>query len=208
MQILSSLIPGLLLSFLGQLPIGVISLTATQIAVQENFRNAWKYAIGVALVEMIYLRLVLSGIQWITENTFVFTIFNIATVVLFMVLGILSFRAARKKNENKKAILLSNNMSRFLLGITISTLNPAQIPFWVIWTAYFVNLRWLTPGFNNFNYFTLGSGLGTLCGLALYMYGGNWLVVRLKAENHTMNRLMGCVFIIAAIIQLYRVFMH
>jgi threonine/homoserine/homoserine lactone efflux protein len=208
MQILSSLIPGLLLSFLGQLPIGMISLTATQIAVQENFRNAWKYAVGVALVEMIYLRLVLSGIQWITGQTLVFTILNIVTIVFFIVLGILSFRAARKKDQNKKAILLSNNLSRFLLGISVSALNPAQIPFWIIWTAYFVNLRWLTPGFHNFNFFTIGSGLGTLCGLAVYMYGGTWLVGRLKAENHTMNNLAGCVFIIAAMLQLYRVLVH
>lgn len=208
MQILSSLIPGFVLSFLGQLPIGVISLTATQITVQENFRNAWKYAFGVAIVEMIYLRLVLSGIQWIAGKTEIFTIFNIITIGFFIVLGLLSFIAAQKKSENKKAILLSNHMNRFLLGISISALNPAQIPFWIIWTAYFLNLRWLTPGFNNFNVFTLGSGMGTVGGLAIYMYAGNWLVGRMKAENHSMNNLMGCIFIIAAALQVYRVFIH
>src|SRR5215471_12527292 len=54
-QILYIFFIGWLVSFLGQLPLGTMSITSTQIAVQENFRNAWKYALGVAIVEIIYL---------------------------------------------------------------------------------------------------------------------------------------------------------
>ena len=206
MEIFSSLFLGLILSFLGQLPIGVISLTATQIAVQENFRNAWKYSLGVALIEMIYLRLVLSGIQRIIGRSLIFTIFNISTIIFFIVIGIISLKSAQKQDENKKGLLLQNNMNRILLGITLSALNPAQIPFWIIWTGYFVNLNWLRPGFVYFNLFTLGSGLGTICGLIVYMYGGNWLVAKMKAETRALNKAMGLIFFAAAIVQLYRVF--
>lgn len=59
---------GWLVSFLGQLPLGTMSITSTQIAVQENFRSAWKYALGVAIVEIIYLRLTLSGVNWIIRH--------------------------------------------------------------------------------------------------------------------------------------------
>jgi threonine/homoserine/homoserine lactone efflux protein len=206
MQILSSFFLGLILSFLGQLPIGMISLTATQIAVQENFYNAWKYSFGIALIEMIYLRLVLSGVEWIMEQSLIYFIFNLITAVFFGVLGIVSFISIRKQDENKKALLLNNRMDRFLLGVTISALNPAQIPFWIIWTGYFLNLNWLRPEFGYFNFFTLGSGCGTICGLTVYMYGGNWLIARSKADNHTLNKIVGLIFFIAAIIQLYRVF--
>jgi threonine/homoserine/homoserine lactone efflux protein len=208
MQILYSLLLGFMLSFLGQLPLGIISLTATQIAVQENFRNAWKYAAGVALIEMIYLRFILSAVQWITGGVLVFTIFNLFTTGLLLVLGILSIISARKQNESKKAFLLNNKMDRFVLGVTVSALNPAQIPFWIIWTGYFINLKWLSPGFNYFNLFTIGSGIGTVCGLVLYMFGGNWLVNKMKAENRTLNKIIGCIFLIAAIIQIYRISVH
>ncbi|HEY8733579.1 MAG TPA: LysE family transporter, partial [Puia sp.] len=67
---------GIILSFLGQLPVGTISITATQIAVQENFRDAWKYSFGVAVIEMVYLRMVLSGMQWIIRHELVLIIFN------------------------------------------------------------------------------------------------------------------------------------
>lgn len=179
-------------------------MTATQIAVQENFRNAWKYAAGIALVEMIYLRLVLSGMQWVISHPLVFFIFNWITIVLFATLGILSLIAAQKQETGKKALLLNYPLDRFLLGLSLSALNPAQIPFWFIWSGYFINMGLLKTGFSEFNFFTLGSGVGTMGGLIVYMYGGNWMVTKMKTSNRTLNKLMGFIFIVAAVVQLVR----
>jgi threonine/homoserine/homoserine lactone efflux protein len=205
MQYLSGFFLGMILNFLGQLPLGTMSMTATQIAVQENFRSAWKYSIGVALIEMVYLRGVLSGMQWIIEHQKIFDIFNWVTVALFLGFGIMSFISAQNQDPAKKALLLNNRLDRFLLGMSMSALNPVQIPFWFAWTGYFLNLGWLKPGFTHFNYFTGGSALGTIGGLVVYMYGGNWLVTKMNTSNRKLNKIMGVIFIIAAIVQLYRV---
>ncbi|MDP4131385.1 MAG: LysE family transporter [Bacteroidota bacterium] len=193
-----------MLSFLGQLPLGTMSITATQISVQENFSNAWKYALGVALVEMIYVWLVLSGLLWIMKHRLFFTVVNWLTVVFFLGLGTWSFIAAQKQDADKKALLLNNGLNRFFLGIGMSALNPAQIPFWFIWSGYFIDAGWLSTDFASFNFFTVGCGLGTLLGLALYMYGGNFLVTKMKTSNRTLNKIMGVIFILAACAQLYR----
>jgi threonine/homoserine/homoserine lactone efflux protein len=205
MQNLSGFFIGFVLSFLGQLPVGTMSLTATQIVVQENFRNAWKYSFGVALIEMIYLRLVLSGVKWITVHQIIFTVFTWITIIFFLILGVRSFITARYQGVAQKALLLNNRLDRFFLGITMSALNPAQIPFWIIWTAYFLNLGWLKPEFTYFNFFTVGSGAGTMGGLIVYMYAGNWLVTKMNTSNRTLNEIMGIVFILAAVIQIYRI---
>jgi threonine/homoserine/homoserine lactone efflux protein len=205
MQNISVLFFGMAISFLGQLPVGTISITATQIAVQENFSNAWKYSFGVALIEMIYLRLVLSGVKWIVGHQGIFTLFTWITIIFFLVLGLRSFISARQQEETRKALFLNNRLDRFLLGVTMSALNPAQIPFWIIWTGYFLNLGWLKPDFTIFNFFTAGSGIGTIGGLIVYMYAGNWLVTKMNTSNRTLNQIMGIVFMIAALTQLYRV---
>jgi threonine/homoserine/homoserine lactone efflux protein len=204
LQYLFTILLGFILSLLGQLPLGTISMTATQIAVQENFRNAWKYAAGITLVEMIYLRVVLSGMQWILLHQLIFQIFNWITILLFATLGIIILMAAQKQEAEKKAMLLNYRLNRFLLGLSMSALNPAQIPFWFIWTGYFLNLGWLKSGFTEFNVFTLGTGFGTMGGLLIYMYGGNWLVAKMKTSNRRLNKIMGIIFIIAAAAQLYR----
>jgi threonine/homoserine/homoserine lactone efflux protein len=205
MQYLSIFFLGMILSFLGQLPLGTINMTAIQIAVQEHFRKAWKYSMGIALVEMIYLRLILSGMQWIIQNRLLFSLFNWLTILFFGVLGVLGFISAQKQSPDQKALLLNNRLDRFLLGMSMSALNPAQVPFWVIWSGYFLNQGFLKPGFTYFNIYTLGTGLGTLGGLVLYLYGGNWLVTKMKTSNRTLNKMMGIVFFLAALAQLYRV---
>lgn len=206
MRELSSLFLGVMLSFLGQIPLGMMSLTATQIAVQENFNRAWKYSFGVALVEMIYLSFVLSALQWIMKHEGLFIIFNRITVIFFLILGVLSFIAAKRQGKTGKALLLNNSLDRFLLGMSMSAMNPVQIPFWVIWSGYFLNLGWLKPEFTSFILFTIGVGLGTVAGLSVYMYGGNWLVSKMETSNQTLNKIMGIIFIAAAMIQVFRLF--
>lgn len=191
-------------SFLGQLPLGTMSITSTQIAVQENFRNAWKYAIGVAIVEIIYLRLTLSGVDWIMQHKTLFLVLGWITVAVFLALGIFSFIAARRHTGPRKALLLNNTINRFFLGLSMSALNPAQIPFWFIWSTYLLDNKVLHSSFTEYNVFTMGCGTGTIAGLALYMYGGNWLITKMGTSTRTLNTIMGIIFIIAASAQFYR----
>jgi threonine/homoserine/homoserine lactone efflux protein len=194
---------GFLISFLGQLPLGNMNLTATQLSVQENFRNAWKYGLGIVLVEIIYLRLALTGMDWVVEHKQLFRIMGWLTVILFVALGVLAFVMARKQTSAKKGLLLNNKMNRFLLGMVVSGINPAQIPFWFLWSTQLLNSKLLMPTNGQFNLFTAGAGLGSLAGLALYIHGGKWLITKLKTSNRGLNIFMGIVFVLAGLFQLY-----
>jgi threonine/homoserine/homoserine lactone efflux protein len=194
---------GFLISFLGQLPLGNMNLTATQLSVQENLRNAWKYGLGIVLVEIIYLRLALTGMDWVVEHKQLFRIMGWLTVILFVALGVLAFVMARKQTSAKKGLLLNNKMNRLLLGMVVSGINPAQIPFWFLWSTQLLNSKVLSPTNAQFNLFTAGAGLGSLAGLALYIHGGKWLITKLKTSNRGLNIFMGIVFILAGLFQLY-----
>ena len=194
---------GFIISFLGQLPLGNINLTATQLSVQENHTNAWKYGLGIVLVEIIYLRLALTGMDWVVEHKQLFTILGWVTLFVFIVLGVLAFIIARKQISPKKGLLLNNKMNRFLLGIVVSSVNPAQIPFWFLWSTQLIDSNALTPTTTEFNVFTIGAGLGSLAGLAVYIHGGKWIITKLKTSNRALNIFMGIVFIFAGLFQLY-----
>jgi len=126
------------------------------------------------------------------------------TVLLFLVLGMLAFISARKQKKEERSVILDNQLHRFLLGLTMSALNPVQIPFWFLWTSTMIQTRVLPVTAPAFHVFTMGAGLGTIAGLALYIHGGNWLVKRNNTSNKTLNQIMGVIFIITALIQLYR----
>jgi putative Ca2+/H+ antiporter (TMEM165/GDT1 family) len=69
---------------------------------------------------------------------------------------------------------------------------------------YLVRENLLTPGNFNYNMFTIGAGIGTLIGLAIYIHGGKWAIEKMNANNKGINKFMGVVFIIIALLQLYK----
>jgi threonine/homoserine/homoserine lactone efflux protein len=195
----------MLVSFLGQLPFGNMNLTATQLAVQEGYKHAWKYSIGIVIIEVIYLRLALTAMDWVVRNQLIFTIMSWLTVAVFLALGILSLVLATRQTKEKKGLLLNNNLDRFVLGVSVSAINPAQIPFWFIWSSQFINNGILKTTSLDFNLFTGGAAIGSVAGLALYVYGGKWVISKMKASNRQLNIFMGLVFILASLFQLYNV---
>ena len=196
---------GMLISFLGSLPLGTLNITAMQIAIQETLKRSLLYALGVAIVEILYVRLSLKGIDWILSNQKVFYILEWITVGLFLLLAASSFWTARKKNSTQKHILLNNRVNRFLLGLGMSAMNPVQLPFWFLWSSYLFSTGILESSTISFNVYTLGIGTGTIIGLLFFILGGKWLVRKLNTGQRTINILVGLVFLITAIIQLSRV---
>lgn len=203
-EIIRIFFTGLFISFLGTLPLGTLNVTAMQISVQENTRRAVFFALGVALVEILYVRLSLKGMYWVSKNQQLFTILQWVTVVLFLVLAVSCFWTARKKEGAQKNILLKNKMNRFWLGLTMSAINPVQIPFWFLWSTYLLSNNLLRPTMLHYNLYIAGIGIGTLTALAVFIYAGKWVVNRLNASHRLINIIVGSVFIISAVVQLYR----
>jgi threonine/homoserine/homoserine lactone efflux protein len=195
---------GLIISLLGALPLGTLNITAMQISLQENSRNAMNYAFGAALVEIFYVRVSLKGMHWVMSNQQLFYILEWVTVLLFIILAVSSFLTARKSREQKN-ILLNNKMNRFFLGFTMSALNPVQVPFWFIWSTYLLSTGVLKPVEIQYNFYTAGIGIGSMLGLGVFIFAGKWLVQKLNASHRTINITVGIIFTISAIIQLYRV---
>jgi len=196
---------GMLISFLGTLPLGSLNVSAMQVAITENVKKAIQFSLGVALVEILYVRLSLQGIDWVVAHQQLFYILQWVTVFLFLVLGVSSLWTARKNDIGGKNLLLNNRMSRFWLGFTMSAVNPVQIPFWFIWSTYLLSNHVLQPTPAYFNTYTVGIGAGTLIGLGVFVFAGKWLLNKLKTSNRAIHIIVGVVFLVSAAIQFYRV---
>ena len=92
-----------------------------------------------------------------------------------------------------------------MLGLSMSALNPVQIPFWFIWSTYLLSNKFLQPTEWQFNVYTAGIGVGTIIGLAIFIFAGKWVVHKLQASHRIIHMFVGVIFIISAVIQFYRV---
>lgn len=199
---------GLLISFLGTLPMGTLNVTAMQIGIQESVRNALLFVLGSLTVEMIYVRISLVGINWVRRQEKLMRWMQWITLLIILALATGSILAAMHPDEGAKNVVLQNNIHRTLLGMGMCAINPVQIPFWFGWSTVLFTKGILKPVKAQYNWYIVGIGLGTLLGNALFIFGGKFLAQRISNSTQYINWVIGIVFIITAIIQLYKIIKH
>lgn len=199
---------GMIISFLGCLPLGTLNITAMQISVQESVKEGLYFAFGCLLVEMIYVRLSLIGISWVRKNVRLMRILEWITLGIILALAIGSFIAAAKSNPDAKNVVLNNNMHRFLLGMLMSSFNPMQIPFWFGWSTVLFQKGVLQPSNSQYNLYIVGIGLGTLMGNCVFIFGGKLIVDKINNSQQYLNWVIGGIFTLTAIIQLIKMLYH
>ncbi|HNK29704.1 MAG TPA: LysE family transporter [Ferruginibacter sp.] len=199
---------GLLISFLGSLPLGTLNIAAMQIGIQESVTNALYFSLGSLLVEMIYVRISLVGVDWVRKQEKLMKAMEWFTLIIILALAAGSFMAALKDGAETKNVFLENTMHRFLLGMFMSAINPVQIPFWFGWSTVLFSKQILEPVKIQYNLYIVGIGLGTLAGNCVFIFGGKWLVERITGSQEYLNWVIGGIFAITAIVQAIKMIRH
>lgn len=195
---------GMLVSFLGSLPLGTLNVAAMQISITDGYKAAIEFAVGTFIVEIIYVRISLVAMDKITKHQKVLKLLEWITLFVIVALAVASFVAASKNNAHAKNVMLSNGMPRFVLGVIMSALNPVQIPFWFGWSTVLFTKKILLPQNNHYNMYIAGIGLGTFFATCIFIFGGQLIVEKLNANQNTLNWIIGGIFSITAIIQLWK----
>ena len=179
-----------------------------QIGIQETIKEAIYFSLGSLLVEMIYVRISLIGVDWIRKQEKLMKAMEWFTLLIILALAAGSFWAAASKGNDAKNVFLQNHMHRFLLGMFMSAVNPVQIPFWFGWSTILFNKKILEPVKTQYNIYIVGIGLGTLAGNCLFIFGGKWLVQRIANSQQYINWVIGSIFALTAIIQAIKMIMQ
>ena len=200
---------GLMISFLGSLPLGTLNVAAMQLGIYESIKNAMLFSFGSLLVEMVYVRISLVGINWIQKQQRLMDIMQWITFGIIVALACVSFYAAmhtpaNAANEGTNPYA-DINVNRFLLGMFLCAINPVQIPFWFGWSTVLFSKKVLEPINKHYNTYIVGIGLGTFAGNCVFIFGGKWLVGRIANSQQYLNWVIGGIFAITALITLYKI---
>lgn len=199
---------GMLVSFLGSLPLGTTNVAGMQISIQEGIRNAFYFAFGCIVVEMIYVRISLIGTNWIRKQKKLFKWMEWITLAIVLALASGSFWAAMHPHEGAKNAMLNNNIHRFLLGMMLCAINPVQIPFWFGWSTVLFTKKILLPKNSYYNLYIAGIALGTFLGSCVFIFGGKYIAGQLDSGESLLNWIIGGIFAITAIILLIKILLH
>jgi threonine/homoserine/homoserine lactone efflux protein len=203
-KLLRIFLTGMFISFLGSLPLGTLNIAAMQISISDGIAPALKFATGSLVAEMVYVRLSLIAMDWVRKQQRLFHILEWVTFAIVLALAISSFYAALHPSVHKN-VILSSTLHRFFLGLFMSALNPIQIPFWFGWSTVLFTKKILQPLNSHYNVYIIGIGLGTLMGNCVFIFGGKLIAQRFNSNQHLVNWIIGGIFAITALIQLYKI---
>ena len=195
---------GMLISFLGTLPLSSLNVTAMQISSQEGIASAMYFSVGTLLTEMIYVRISLVGIHWMQRQKRLFRRMEWITFGLLLAFAAGSFIAAHQQHQAEN-VLLNNTMNRFLLGMFMSSLTFMHIPFWFGWSSILFAKKVLHPGASHYNVYVVAIGAGTFLANCIFIYGGVFMAQQLHKNQDVVNLVLGWIFVATALIQLVKI---
>ncbi len=194
---------GMIMSFLGSLPLGTLNVTAANITMKEGIRAALVFSVGSMVAEVMMVRLGLMGMTWVYRHHKIFRFFEWVTILLLLILSIASFEAAIQKSGMGSA-LPPATQHPFWLGALLSITNPLHYIFWFGWSTVLISKNILLPRSGDYNWYVAGIGIGTIEGFAIFIYGENYLVSTLHANEDVLNWIIGITLLVTVFIQLFK----
>ena len=187
---------GLLISFLGALPLGSLNITAFDISASQSVYNALLFSFAAIFVELFYVRLTLWGSKKIVlEGKKLYIVLSLA-ISLLLYLSISSLLIAYNGVElaSSKGVV-PKITSPILLGLLLSAFNPLQIPFWLTWNKVLESKKILEHKTSSFVSYMFGIGMGTLIGLLVFIYAGKLIVDSYSNYAQISNLLLGLLYL-------------
>jgi threonine/homoserine/homoserine lactone efflux protein len=195
---------GMLVSFLGSLPLGTLNIAAMQISISNGVTDAMLFSAGSLAVEIIYVRISLVAMDWIRKQEKILKALEWVTLLIVVALAIASFYAALHPKVEKN-VVLDSPLPKFILGFVMSAVNPVQIPFWFGWSTVLFTKKVLLPRNDHYNAYIAGIGIGTFVGNCIFIFGGLLIANTISRNQHILNWVIGGIFVITALIQLWRI---
>lgn len=190
---------------MGSLPLGPLNLFTTYVSVSKGAGAGFAFAAGCILAELIFVRLAVISMGWISQRQQLFKVLEWITILIILLLAVYSFIAAYQRTGFSSA-MPANLEFPFWSGVAISALDPMKIPFWFLWSSFLLGKKILIPERDFYNYYTAGIGVGSLLGFMIFIYGGNYFINSIKSNQYIINWIIGTVLMLTAGIQVYRFF--
>lgn len=190
-SLLQNAVVGLTISFLGSLPLGVQNLTSVKVALERGFRPALAFGAGCASVEMLYSTIAVKLTQFLLKADTLRMAFQGVSTGLFMIIGLLFLTS--KSKQNASTLLKANT---YYLGLGMSLVNMAAIPFWLVTTTVMSGNGWIEindelPLLG----YIVGIPVGTMLALSTYAALSERLDRRFDLQRLPVNRVIGAVLL-------------
>jgi threonine/homoserine/homoserine lactone efflux protein len=202
-RFLKVFLAGLVVSFLGSLPLGTTNVAAMQLSIDRGLMPAFYFSAGSLTVELIYVRLSLFAVDWLTRRQKFMRYLNAITLLILLLLTYESFQSALYPSA-ASPIAISQVLPPFLFGMFLCSISTAQIPFWLGWSTILMDKKILYPNGGTYIEYLLGIGLGTFLANGIFIYTGQIAGKGFQEDPSLLHWVIGSFYLITASWQSWR----
>ena len=192
-----------IISAIGSLPTGLITLTVMQRTVEAGKKAGYMLSFGATVMEFVYTYIALYGLTFFQESVATNYYMQVFATVVFFAFGIYNFF-----KESQPPTTLKNDYDYFDFGrgFLVATMNVLIIPFWLFIALWLSGYDMTFDSQANIIVFSIGSALGALAVFIGYAELGHYILARIGKIVQYTNKIVGVIFVILGIYQLGQLF--
>ena len=180
---------GIFANFIGYIPPGNINLTLVQITINRGLKQALMFIISFSCVEFFFTYFIMHAAKWLSSQVRLDTVIDWVMVVLFGVLGVITWIHRKKPPETTYS-----EHESIKYGILLGFLNPMQIPFWMITGTYLITHEWILDGRLALVIFSIGAAAGAFLALFLYAKFARYIQSKFALSTKFINTAIAILF--------------
>jgi hypothetical protein len=205
MQILKNILVGFIISFIGSIPLGYLNLFGYQIYTTSNFNQLNLYLLGVLSVEAIVIYTTLRLSSKVAMNPKWKNYISIFSFVFLLAIAFLTYNATSQENNSLEKYNSYLSYSALISGIILSSLNFAQIPFWMSWNLYLTNEKYIIVKDKKELFYVLGTFIGTYFGMLTIIFSIQAAKDKAFISPNFFSQYIWVIFFVLAIFQLFQI---
>ena len=195
---------GLGVGVYGYLTPGYINLSILQLSSSKQQTTLMKALILIAIIEIPYCILCMSGMQWLMQQLLLMKIISWLIVIVLFMMAILTIIEASKVSKVNQIQEAEMDKSKYKKLFFFVIFNPFQLSAWAIWGAYFIEKQWFNWSLFSITIFSLGAAIGVFIILKIYAFMGQKLVAFFSLQKKYIHYGVAGILIILALVQLFK----
>lgn len=165
MKAFKNIIVGLVISFLGSLPLGYLNIVGAEVFSKLGMHSLVFYLLGVISIEAVVIYFTVIFSNELVNNKKLMKSIDFFAVFFLLFLAYLFYAYSGQATQNHHYLQRYVQYSPFLIGLVLCGLNFLQIPFWMGWNLYLINANHIILlGKLKFHYI-FGTLIGTFWGM-------------------------------------------
>ena len=205
MKFLKNILVGFAISFIGSIPLGYLNLFGYQIYSTSNFNELSLYLFGVLIVEALVIYTTLKLSSKVSMNPKWKNYISIFSFIFLLAIALLTYNSSSNESNSLEKYNSYLSYSALISGILLSSINFAQIPFWMSWNLYLTNENYIISKGKLGLVYVFGTITGTYFGMLAIIFSIQAAKNKDLISPNFFSKYIWVIFLVLAIFQLFQI---